>query len=67
MNESYVMVPESWLRRLDALATKVTKQMDEGPAADYNVYIKTEISALVGYAASSRTLLRTGARREVLR
>lgn len=65
MNDPIISVPESWLKRLDELAAKVHKQMEDGPGANYAVYMQTDIAALVGYASSAKTLIKYNDREEV--
>jgi hypothetical protein len=58
MNEERTIpVPVKWLESLTEYAERVRKQIDELPDEDHTVLIKTDISALVGYASSARTVL----------
>ncbi len=65
-DEPTILVPESWLKCLEALADRVRSQMDDGPDTDYSVYIKTDISALVGYALSAKTIIKHNPRKETV-
>jgi hypothetical protein len=51
-------VPQSWLNQIADLAEKVHNQMDKLPPEAYTTFIKTDISALLGYASSARTIVK---------
>jgi hypothetical protein len=59
---SSIEVPEVWLRSLLELAEKVSYQIDAAEASDHLVFMKTDISSLVGQARSANVLLKPGDR-----
>lgn len=50
-------VPQSWLQKLADLTKKVHAQIENLPPEDYNTLIKTDVSALLGYASSAETII----------
>ena len=55
--EKEIKVPEMWIKTLLAHTTVVKEQMDNLPPEDWNVLAKTDISALIGYAGSAKSML----------
>ena len=53
-----VSVPSTWLETLLRYSKLVEKQMQELDSVDYGVFIKTDISALIGYASSAETIIK---------
>ncbi len=56
--ERMIAVPESWLKQIGHLAEKVHKQMDELPPEAHTFLMRTDISALVGYASSAENVVK---------
>jgi len=53
-----VSVPKFWLESLIEYSEKVRGQIEKLPTAEYHTIFKTDISALIGYASSAKTILK---------
>lgn len=58
LEEHMITVPESWLKQVGHLAKKVSQQISDLPDEDHSILMKTDISALVGYASSADNVVK---------
>lgn len=58
-----VEIPVAWVKQLLNRGKRVEKQLQELNAKDHMVIMKTDISALVGFASSCETILKFNPRR----
>ena len=62
MNEKMISVPESWFLTLLGLEEKINKQIDELNPEDFHILMQTDISALLGFVSSAKTILKYNAK-----